>query len=214
MMKQFGLLLCLFSIIACNQNSSESQNKTPAYDLANTVQFNFNTIGIEGEDNTKLVSKIEVSKVNSSASFQTLEGFEAKVQKNEEVIVEDLNFDGFMDIRLMQYLPTDESIAYFYWIYDDTNKRFVRSETLEKSVFSPVLDTDEEFIISQWRKNDGSWGSDFYEFTEALNIKLVKQEINTPQNNEMFQLILKENQGGVMTVVKDSIFKPSNYLPF
>ena len=160
------------------------------------------------------MSKIEVSKVNSSTSFQIREGFEAKVQKNEEVIIEDLNFDGFADIRLMQYLPTDESIAYFYWLYDDTNNRFVRSEKLEKNIFSPVLDIEEEFLISQWRKNDGSWGSDFYQFTEILDIELVKQEVNTPQKDEMFQLVLKENQNGEMVVVKDSIFKPANYLPF
>lgn len=214
MMKQFGFLLCFFSIIACNQNSSENQNKAPAYDLANAVQFNFKTIGEEGENNTKVVSRIEIQKVNSKSSFQVLEGFEAKVQKNEEVIVEDLNFDGFMDIRLMQYLPIDESIAYFYWLYDDRNKRFVRIETLEKNIFSPTLDTEEELIISQWRKNDGSWGADFYQFTEAFDIKLVKQEINTPQDDEMFQMILKENQGGVMTIVKDSTFRPSNLLPF
>ena len=213
-MKQFALLLCVFLIIACNQNSSENQNKTPAYDLANTVQFDFKTVGEKGENNTKVVSKIEVSKVNSSTSFQILEGFEAKVQKNEEVIIEDLNFDGFADIRLMQYLPTDESIAYFYWLYDDTNNRFVRSEKLEKNIFSPVLDIEEEFLISQWRKNDGSWGSDFYQFTEILDIELVKQEVNTPQKDEMFQLVLKENQNGEMVVVKDSIFKPANYLPF
>ena len=108
-------------------------------------------IGEDKEENVQLVNGIQVIKKGQTAIHQTLEGFEAEVGKNEQVTIEDLNFDGQPDIRLMQFLPTDESIAYFYWLYDTANDRYVRSTSLEEHIFSMELNslvTFEDFNIS------------------------------------------------------------------
>ena len=208
-------LLTLFILVSCSKNDKEKETKQqqPQFDLS-IVSYEFETIGQEKEDNIRLVTQIKVTNKSTESLYQTLEGFQAEVQKNEKVIVEDLNFDGHSDIRLMQYLPTDESIAYFYWIYDNTNQRFVRSQRLEEKVFSPVVDEESKFLISQWREHDGSWGADFYKFTETFDFVLVKQEINTPIEDDMIKQTIKNLENGVVRTTKDSTYQMEAYLPF
>ena len=212
-MKQFAFALCLLCIVACSDNTTEKQ-KVPAYDLETTAAFDFKMIGEDKEENVQLVNSIQVIKKGQTAIHQTLKGFEAEVGKNEQVTIEDLNFDGQPDIRLMQFLPTDESIAYFYWLYDSSKDRYVRSSSLEEHVFSPDLDDENELIISQWRKKDGTFGSDYFKYVDAIAVKLTKQEENIPFQDTLYKKIIREFDGSILTSTKESTYKPeSAFLP-
>jgi len=205
-MKQFVLFIGLLLSIACSDNSKEKQNEA-AYDLNATPDLEFRMIGDLQENNTKIVTKIEVVKKGQNAVIQILDGFKAIVAKNEEATYEDLNFDTFKDLRLMQFLPTDESIAYFYWLYDAENDKFIRNTALENTVFSPNADNDNKRLVSQWRKNDGTFGSDAYAFTTAFDFKLVQQEKFIPFQDSLYKQYITVIENGVSTT-KESIYKP------
>ncbi len=211
-MKQFVFILCLSLLISCSDNAKEKQNEA-AYDLSNVPDFEFKMVGEDQEDNTKLVSKIEIIRKGQNAVVQVLEGFKAEVAKNEAVTFEDLNFDNLKDLRLMQFLPTDESIAYFYWIYDSEKERFIRNEELEKQVFSPSIDKENQWLVSQWRKNDGTFGSDAFRFTSAFDCKLVQSEKNIPYQDSMYKQVITLYENGDMKSTKENIYKPELRIP-
>lgn len=213
MKKVLMMLSVVIFAYSCTQSDKKQDNQA-AFDEAAQSNFDFKLVGIEKEENTKLVSKIEIAKKGTSNVYQVLEGFEADVQVNEDVILEDLNFDGVPDIRLMQYLPTDESIAYFYWLYDTAQEKYVRNQKLETQVFSPSVDLENQLLVSQWRKIDGSFGADFYSFTSASEAKLIKQEINTPYQDSLYKKVVTESKSNVLKTVSENIYKPNNQLPF
>ena len=116
-MRYLILILSVFTFYNC-----ENKHKERAADNAQDVRilasdFNFELVG-EVTDKMKTVTSIKVNKKGNSTDYQILKGFEASVQENEQVIIEDLNFDGYSDIRLLQYLPETANIPFFYWLYN------------------------------------------------------------------------------------------------
>ncbi len=214
-MKKLSLiLLALVFLYSCSSNDQANNQQNEAqHDPVEISEFEFKTIGEVQENNTKIVNRIEVFTKGQTAVFQALEDFEAEVQANEQVSVEDLNFDGVPDIRIMQFLPTDESITYFYWLYDKQEGKFIRNESLEKQVFSPSVDLETKQLVSQWRKKDGTFGADFFEFPSPNRISLVKQESNAPYQESMYMKTIKEMKDGVMQVVSENAYTPDMRLP-
>jgi hypothetical protein len=210
-MKQFGLALGLLLLISCSNNSKEKQNEA-AYDMNIAPDFEFKMVGEEKEDNTKIVTKIEVLKKGQNTVVQVLDGFQAEVAKNEMPSYEDLNFDTFKDLRLMQFLPTDESIAYFYWLYDFEKEKFIRNTQLEEKVFSPSISQDNKHLVSQWRKKNGTFGSDTFKFISAFDFKLVQQEKYIPYQDSLYKQYITVYNNGTETT-KESIYKPEVRIP-
>ena len=215
-MKQ--LMILLFGIVLMSSCTNQSTNKEQNEALFDTVQkvseFDFKAIGELQENNTKLVSQIQVSAKGQNNTYQTLDGFVADVQANEEVITEDLNFDGIPDVRLMQFAPIEESITFFYWLYDVNQGKFVRNTELEEQVLSPAVDLENKQLISQWRKKDGSYGADYFEFQNNNSIKLVKKESNIPHDDTTYLKRIEELSNGTLIVVSEDIFEPETRLPF
>ena len=207
------LLLGIVLMSSCTNQSNEEQNEL-AFDTIQVSEFEFKTIGELQENNTKLVNQIKVSTKGKSGTYQTLDGFVADVQANEEVIVEDLNFDGIPDIRLMQFAPIEESITFFYWIYDVGQGKFIRNSTLEEQVLSPAVDLENKQLISQWRKKDGSYGADYFEFTSDSNVKLVKKESNIPYESTKYLKKMEVLENNTLIVISEDIFEPETRLPF
>lgn len=213
-MKQLIILLSAIVLVSsCTSQSDEKQNEA-AFDTSQVSDFNFETIGELQENNTKLVNQIKVSPKGKNGVFQTLDGFVADVQANEEVIIEDLNFDGIPDIRLMQFAPIEESITFFYWLYDANQGKFIRNTELEEQVLSPAVDLENQQLISQWRKKDGSYGADYFEFSDTHKIKLVKKESNVPHESTKYLKRIEELNNGVFVVIAENVFEPQTRLPF
>lgn len=181
----------------------ENENFNKAEDIQEKVavvnDFNFELVGAV-TDKMRTVTSIDVKKIGNSERHQTLGGFEAKVQKNEQVIVEDLNFDGYLDIRLLQYLPETANIPFFYWLYNPKIEKFERNFALEV-IQSPVLDLKNEYILSQWTKTDNIKGTDFYTFI-GNEIKLIKQETETFTDSINYILTIKEVFGDSLKLVE------------
>src|SRR5689334_2824653 len=51
--------------------------------------------------------------------YQRLEGFTASPPEDvENLSIVDVNFDGYKDIMLMEFLPSGPNIPYLYWIFN------------------------------------------------------------------------------------------------
>lgn len=206
-MRYLTVMLFIFIFYNC-----ENKNKSEDIDEKNVTvsNFNFKLIGAVN-DKMKIVTSIEVKEKGSSKRHQILDGFEATVQENEQVIIEDFNFDGYPDIRLLQYLPETANIPFFYWLYNPKTTKFQRDTMLE-IIHSPILDTKNEYILSQWTKEDNVQGTDFYKFV-GNQIKLVKQETEEFTDSINYVLTTKEVFGDSLKIVKQKRLKRKGIIP-
>jgi hypothetical protein len=198
----------IFILIAFGFYNCKNENTNSAADIQDSVlmesNFNFELIGAI-TDKMKIVTAVKVMKKGSSTVYQMLEGFEATVQENEQVIIEDFNFDGYADIRLLQYLPETANIPFFYWLYNPKTKKFERNNALEV-IKSPTLDVENEHILSQWTKGDNIQGTDFYRFI-GNEIKIVKQETEEFTDSVNYILTIKEVLGDSLKTVDQKRLK-------
>lgn len=203
-MRYLILILSVFTFYNC-----ENKYKERAADNAQDVRiltsdFNFELVG-EVTDKMKTVTSIKVNKKGNSTDYQILNGFEANVQENEQVIIEDLNFDGYSDIRLLQYLPETANIPFFYWLYDSEREAFERNMNLE-IIQSPSLDFENEYILSQWTDESDVRGTDYYKFVGS-SIKLMKQETEVFIDSVNYIFTIKEVFGDSLQVTKQEQLK-------
>ncbi|MCL2811588.1 MAG: hypothetical protein FWD25_06840 [Clostridia bacterium] len=61
-------------------------------------------------------------------------------------VLEDMNFDGYMDMRLMQYVSGGVNIPYHCWLWDPVDNRFVYSEALS-AISSPLFDPERRQVL-------------------------------------------------------------------
>jgi hypothetical protein len=51
--------------------------------------------------------------------------------EDEIFIVEDINFDGYNDVRLLQFVPAGPNYPYYYWTFNPKTKKFQRRKDFE-----------------------------------------------------------------------------------
>ena len=98
-----------------------------------------------------------------------------------DFIVEDMNFDGYDDFRLLEYMPAFAYNANYYdWIFDPSTGKFSR-DTLLENVYGPTFNAASKQVIYQWREpgNYEHYGTDIYKYING-KITLVESEENIP----------------------------------
>lgn len=202
-MKNLLFVLITLLLFSCQEKTNmTAEDEADAILLKNA--FRFELVG-EVIDKMKTVTSIRIYKKADNTFLQELSGFEALVQENEQVIVDDLNFDNYADIRLLQFLPEDANIPFFYWLYNPKTKKFERNTQLE-IISSPNIDRENELILSQWIDGEDTQGTDFYQY-KGTKIVLMKQEIQQNINEENYTLTVKQPVGDSLQVVKQETFK-------
>jgi hypothetical protein len=201
------LLLCFLLIIAgCGKNEQTSGSPSPGKkDSINNNsasiednKFSFAIkpgdnsdsfkIKLEGEisgENIFQVEKILLFKEDSlTKSFNDIHSQLPLGTDLEFVVIEDMNFDGYYDFRLIEFIPAAPNIPYLYFFYDPVEKGFYRDTAFER-ITSPIFDQEKKQISSSWRGSPVTYGIDFYEV----------------RNNKPFlfkQVIDEKNEEGIM----------------
>jgi hypothetical protein len=104
---------------------------------------------------------------------------------NQIFFIEDMNFDGCNDIRLLQFLPAGPNLPYYYWMYNPKIGKFQSDTTLE-DITSPDFDIKTKTIFSSWRDGYYTRGGNTYNYING-KITLVEQtivEIDNETNKE------------------------------
>ncbi len=120
----------------------------------------------------------------------------------ETFVIEDMNFDGFNDFRLFQFLPAAPNIPYYYWLYNPKTKRFELSKQLE-DITSPEFDPKNKLITSEWRAGYGHYGTSTFKFING-KVTLVEEYEFFPDKNDDSKVITlyKKRIQGKMKVIK------------
>lgn len=117
-------------------------------------------------------------------------------------IIEDMNFDGVNDIRLVQFIPAAPKIPYYFWIYNATTNRLVRNKALEK-ITSPDFDRKRKLIFSFWRASCCDHGQRTYKYINGRPTLIEESEVAVdPTNDKKNVMIVKKFNNGRWKVTK------------
>lgn len=75
---------------------------------------------------------------------------------------EDVNFDGYPDLTIAQFLPAGPNIPMQTWLYDPQQQRFVDAPASYQEITSPDRDEKYQHIVSFWRGSCCSHGVNVY----------------------------------------------------
>ena len=133
------------------------------------------------------------------------------LSKEEILIIEDVNFDGLNDIRLLQFLPAGPNLPYYYWVYDRRTGLFQRNKALEV-ITSPDFDPDKKLIYSFYRTSCCEHGSRTYKYINGVPVLIEDVNVATDEEDTVRRniTIVKKRVNGKMKVVERTVEKEGN----
>ena len=94
-----------------------------------------------------------------------------------------MNFDGYKDIRIQQFLPASPNVPYYYWLWDKESSKFIKNDDLEK-ITSPIFDSENKSIKSNVRANAGTYYDYEYKYIgNKLTLVRETEKIADPEKN-------------------------------
>ncbi len=139
------------------------------------------TFAVYGDREASSVTAYAVQVVSPDGKEQVLQEFESLLPVNSEtdaLVIEDVNFDGYADLRVMEYLPGGSSnIPFFYWVYQPATEEFVPAPAYA-SVLSPELDVDNRQLLSRQKLSANEFVTEFYN-PQGDAPNLVRKEVRT-----------------------------------
>ncbi|OKP95506.1 hypothetical protein [Paenibacillus sp. P46E] len=90
-------------------------------------------------------------------------------------IVEDMNFDGYNDIRIQANLPAAPNIPYYCWLWEAASSRFVPSEELE-AITSPEFDPKHQEITTFGRSSSVEHFWETYKYIGGLPTLIYRKD--------------------------------------
>lgn len=150
--------------------------------------FDFDIQGYRTKDGYHYAAKnITISldgKVIQKITFKEdeLTGYPTGYDKNFGFTAEDMNFDGYKDFRIVQYVPAAPNISYIMWIWNPKTNQFQEDSDLEQ-ILSPEFDQEKKLIYSFTRGSATDHYDDTYQY---INGKLthIKSIATGYVNNE------------------------------
>ncbi len=115
------------------------------------------------------VTRIETAKTPDGKARTVLNDVDSRAPMSMEANgfeFGDFNFDGYTDFRLIEFLPAGPNVAYFNAIYDPRTHRHVVSTQLNM-LSAPQFDAARNLVVSEWRGNAATHGSDTYTWDGA-----------------------------------------------
>ena len=137
-------LSCALSVWTCS--AAFSQDQVPLSEVVEDVRggtaFQFRihpssliyAFHLIGDPASNTIVRIEVSRQNDPAIIQTLEaGMGEQPYRGADYFqVEDINFDGYLDIKLLAWWGATGNKGYRYWLFDKETDHFVYDEAFSE----------------------------------------------------------------------------------
>lgn len=145
----------------------------PSFDLALVWH-------VEEGSGLHVLDRIDIRRKGEAEPFQSVSGIESSLPESfahNGFEMLDLNFDGYLDMRVVQFLPAGPNIPYQNWLWSERDEQFVAIPALD-AITSPQFDADAQEITSQWRSSAAEYGSDIYVYESATPV-LIHRETDT-----------------------------------
>jgi len=130
---------------------------------------NYHTVKITIRDaaNGEIIQEIIPSDYTACGGYVTF------IHESLGFVVEDMNFDGYADIRIAEFLPVGPNIPYLSWVWDREVGRYVFDSVLS-SIPSLEVDHENQIIRSFNRVSAGQNTTLYYQYIGGI-LTLVKE---------------------------------------
>ena len=135
----------------------------------------YSKIEVHGEDKKQLQT-INIAEVNSFGDETTTS---PEPGTGSDIIIEDMDFDGINDFRIIAMLPPGPNIPYICFLWDKKSGKFVHAEFLD-DITSPEFDSKTKTVTSSSRESANKYRKDVYKYSGG-KLVLVKSVVKTYQ---------------------------------
>ncbi len=114
------------------------------------------------------VTEVALTRDNETSPFQII-SVEAQPVIDPEtvgILFIDMNFDGFRDLAVMEFLPAGANVPYLYYLYDPTTRMYARYQALDEITSPEILKTQKK-IRSNWRSSAAEGGEDLWAWQDG-----------------------------------------------
>lgn len=130
-----------------------------------------------GGDN--VLDRIEIRRGGEEAPFQVVGDVESRTGPevaNNGFELLDLDFDGYLDMRVMSFTPAGPNTPYRNWLWSREDGAFVPNAALD-AITAPEFDAASQEIVSRWRSGAAEHGVDVYSYDGSKPV-LTHREVN------------------------------------
>ncbi|MFA5507919.1 MAG: hypothetical protein WC423_20995 [Vulcanimicrobiota bacterium] len=193
MAKVFCFLLFLTSLTGAQELFTELQARvTP-----DGPPFTFRVLG---DRDGASFSAYGIHVIAPDGAEHMLDQFDSLLPPGSEVdalYVEDINFDGYADLRIMKYLPGGANVPYYFWLYDPSSDTFVEAKEYEV-VLSPEVNAQSKELISRQRLSATEFVVDYYRPLGFIP-KLLRREERSfnPDGSSVLNLFEMQDESGL-----------------
>lgn len=147
-------------------------------------------------------NKILITKKNQQF-IQKLSFDETQTPDGEKlgVVIEDMNFDGYKDLRIQQLTPAGPNIPYYYWLWDKKSSKFLRNKELEQ-ITSPEFDYKNRVIKSSVRNTASSYSEKSYKYINGVPTLNKEIDKDFDIDKKVWHITIKELKNHKMEIVK------------
>jgi hypothetical protein len=172
--------LCLLTI----SSGAFAQNSRVYTDSLYTYTLNYDS-ATSGKYTQCVVKSIAVSRIGSAEAEHTVTPDENIVSCDwlqfDFFLVEDMNFDGRNDFRLLLSMSPGGNTSYAYWLYNASTKAFERSGAFEDSLVNVTFDKEKKLIKSYW-SGGTEYGNETYKLVKG-KLAIVERSTVTPEES-------------------------------
>ena len=112
--------------------------------------------------------------------------------------LEDMNFDGYEDFRIAEFLPAGPNVPFYYWLYNNNTQRFEPNSALEE-ITSPQFDQKNKSITSHWRASATLNGVTTYKLINGT--PEITDETDEEYSDEFTTITTKKRINGELKIV-------------
>jgi hypothetical protein len=203
-MSRVFLILFLQSIIF----SAFAQNKWLYKDTLHYYNVVVDSV-LLGDKYSPTVKAIEIFDLKKNKIQTVTPGqfvFDAYIDSGAVFVLEDMNFDGYNDFRLLNWISTNLQKGYWYWFYDTTTRQFL-ADTLLEEMWNPFFDPVQKTIHAWWRVGFTNYGHALYKWHEGKLLLLVREEETWDINTDNPGHIILTRMINGIEVEKEKIVK-------
>ncbi len=175
----------------------------------NIPKATFYVSGKKTEESSFAANSIKIAITGNINVEQELKFDDTETADEETIglILEDINFDGFKDLRIQEMQPAGANVPYLYWIWNKDKSLFERNSDLD-IISNPVIDSTNKKIISEVRDSATTYFTNEYKFEKdkLIQTKEIKKEYDENDPSKA-KFTVKELKNGKLTVVKTYIGK-------
>jgi hypothetical protein len=135
----------------------------------------YSKIAVYPEDKKQLQT-INIADVNSFGDDTTTC---PEPGTGSDIVIEDMNFDGINDFRIIAMLPPGPNIPYICFLWDKKSGKFIHAEFLD-DITSPEFDSKTKTVTSSSRESANKYRKDVYKYSGG-KLVLVKSVVKTYQ---------------------------------